>query len=114
MGRYCGKGLCFFPEGIRSSTGVVGKFKKGFGILAKETKALLVPVAIEGAHEAWASTEKYPKRHPIRVRYGKPLLIEDLEKEGLSMGSKDPYDAICVAARRALISLKAEVGDLGT
>ena len=76
-------------------------------MLAKETKALLVPVAIEGAHDAWASTEKYPKRHPIRVRYGKPLLIEDLEKEGLNMGSKDPYDAICVAARRALVLLKA-------
>lgn len=24
-----GKGLCFFPEGLRSSTGKIGKFKKG-------------------------------------------------------------------------------------
>jgi len=101
-----GKGLCFFPEGIRSSTGEVGKFKKGFGILAKETGAKLVPVAIEGAHEAWSSTENYPKRHSIRVRFGKPLLPEDLEREGLAMGLKDPYEAICVAARLALISLK--------
>jgi long-chain acyl-CoA synthetase len=101
-----GKGLCFFPEGIRSSTGVVGKFKKGFGILAKETGAKLVPVAIEGAHEAWSSTEKYPKCYPIRVRYGKPLLPEDLEKEGLACGAQDCYDAICVAARKALVSLK--------
>ncbi len=101
-----GKGLCFFPEGIRSSTGVVGKFKKGFGILAKETGSQLVPVAIEGAHEAWSSTEKYPRPHPIRVRFGKPLLPEDLEKEGLAMGAQDCYDAICVAARRALVELK--------
>ena len=109
-----GKSLCFFPEGIRSSTGVVGKFKKGFGILAKETGSKIVPVAIEGAHEAWSSTEQYPRCYPIRVRFGKPLLPEDLEKEGLAMGAQDPYDAVCVAARRALISLKAEVGDLGT
>ncbi len=102
-----GKGLCFFPEGLRSSTGKVGKFKKGFGVLAKETGALLVPVAIEGAHEAWASTAKYPKYHPIRVRFGKPLLTEDLEKEGLAMGAKNCYDAICVAARKALMELKA-------
>jgi 1-acyl-sn-glycerol-3-phosphate acyltransferase len=101
-----GKGLCFFPEGLRSSTGKVVKFKKGFGVLAKETGAKLVPVAIEGAHEAWASTAKYPKRHPIRVRFGKPLLPEDLEKEGLVMGSRDSYDAICVAARKALLELK--------
>jgi long-chain acyl-CoA synthetase len=102
-----GKGLCFFPEGLRSTTGEVGKFKKGFGILAKETGAKLVPVAIEGAYEAWPSTAKYPKFHHIRVRFGKPLLPEDLEKEGLAMGAKDSYEAICVAARKALIELKA-------
>ncbi len=101
-----GKGLCFFPEGLRSVTGEVGEFKKGFGILAKETGAKLVPVAIEGAHEAWPSTSKYPRCHPIRVRFGKPLLPEDLQKEGLSMGTKDPYEAICLAARKALIELK--------
>ena len=101
-----GKGLCFFPEGLRSATGEVGKFKKGFGILAKETGALLVPVAIKGAYEAWPSTAKYPKRYPIRVRFGKPLLSGDLEKEGLAMGAQNSYEAICVAARRALIKLK--------
>ena len=53
------KGLCFFPEGLRSTTGKVGKFKKGFGILAKETGAKLVPVAIEGAFESWPSTTKH-------------------------------------------------------
>jgi long-chain acyl-CoA synthetase len=103
-----GKGLCFFPEGLRSTTGEVGKFKKGFGILAKESGAKLVPVAIEGAFEAWPSMAKHPKRHPIRVRFGKPLLPEDLEKEGLAMGAQNSYDAICVAARRALIQLKEQ------
>jgi long-chain acyl-CoA synthetase len=102
-----GKGLCFFPEGLRSTTGEIGKFKKGFGILAKETGAKLVPVAIEGAYEGWPSTAKYPKCHPIRVRFGKPLLVEDLEKEGLTMGAQNAYEAICVAARKALIELKA-------
>ncbi len=101
-----GKGLCFFPEGLRSTTGEIGRFKKGFGILAKESGAKLVPVAIEGAHEAWASTAKFPKCHPIRVRFGKPLLIEDLEKEGLIMGAKDSYTAVGLAARRALMELK--------
>jgi 1-acyl-sn-glycerol-3-phosphate acyltransferase len=91
---------------LRSSTGKVGKFKKGFGVLAKVTGAKLVPVAIEGAHEAWASTAKYPKRHPVRVRFGEPLLPEVLEKEGRLMGAKNSYDAICMAARKALMDLK--------
>lgn len=101
-----GKGLCFFPEGLRSSTGKIGKFKKGFGVLAKETGTKLVPVAIEGTHEAWASTAKYPKCYPVRIRFGKPLSVEDLEKEGMAMGAKNSYDAICVAARKALVELK--------
>ena len=103
-----GKGLCFFPEGLRSTDGEIGEFKKGFGVLAKVTGAMLVPVAIIGAHEAWSSTSKYPRRYPISVRFGKPLLPEELEKEGLTMGTKDPYEAICLAARKALIELKEE------
>jgi long-chain acyl-CoA synthetase len=103
-----GKGLCYFPEGLRSTTGEIGKFKKGFGILAKETRAKLVPVVIEGAYEAWPSTAKYPKLHRIKVRFGKPLLVEDLEKEGLAMGAQNSYDAINVAARQALVELKAQ------
>lgn len=101
------KGLCFFPEGLRSVTGKVGEFKKGFGVLAKESGALLVPVAIEGAYEAWSCTAKYPKRHSIKVKFGKPLLAGDLEKEGLAMGAKDTYEAIGIAARKALMELKA-------
>jgi long-chain acyl-CoA synthetase len=101
-----GKGLCFFPEGLRSTTGQIGEFKKGFGVLAKVTHAKLVPVAIIGAHEAWASTEKYPRRYPIRVRFGKPLVSEDLEKQGFTMGTEDSYEAICLAARKVLVELK--------
>jgi len=100
------KGLCFFPEGLRSPTGEVGKFKKGLGILAKETGAKLVPVAIKGAYEALPSTAQRLKRHPISVRFGKPILPEELEKEGLAMGAGNSYEAICVAARKALIELK--------
>ncbi len=101
-----GKGLCFFPEGLRSTTGEIGEFKKGFGILAKETGAKLVPVAIDGAYQAWPSTAKYPKLHPIKVRFGKPLLPADLEEEGLAMGAQNSYEAISLAARKALIELK--------
>jgi len=104
-----GKGLCIFPEGLRSTDGEMGEFKKGFGVLAKVTGAMLVPVAIIGAHEAWASTAKYPKSYPIRVRFGKPFLPADLEKQGLTMGTQDPYEAICFAARKALIELKIDV-----
>ncbi len=100
-----GKNLCIFPEGMRSFEPKVSEFKKGFGILAKETGAKLLPVFIEGAFEAWPRTATLPKRHPIRVKFGKPLDVEKLRKEGLEMGAKDDYAAICMAGKKALIDI---------
>ncbi|MBF0387905.1 MAG: 1-acyl-sn-glycerol-3-phosphate acyltransferase [Candidatus Omnitrophica bacterium] len=104
-----GKGLCFFPEGLRTASGEIAEFKKGFGVLAKETGAMLVPVAIKGAHTAWPSTARYPRCGPIRLKFGKPLNVEGLERQGLAMGAADSYEAICMSARKALIRLKSEV-----
>ena len=73
-----------------------------------EGGARLVPVAIIGAFEAWPRTSKFPKRYPIKVRLGKARDAEELEKEGLRMGAKDGYDAICMAARKTLKELKGE------
>jgi long-chain acyl-CoA synthetase len=100
------KTICVFPEGIRSLDGTVREFKKGFGILAKESSAVLLPAVIEGAYEAWPRTSRFPKHHPITVRFGEAVTSEQLEKEGFRMGAHDSYDAICMASRNALIKLK--------
>ncbi len=44
-------------------------------------------------------TAKHPKCHPIRVRFGKPFLPEDREKEGFAIEAKNSYEVISVAAR---------------
>jgi long-chain acyl-CoA synthetase len=103
-----GKNLCLFPEGLRTLNGKVGRFKKGFGILAKESNAELVPVVLEGAFEAWPRTSKYPKRHPVTVKFGKPRSVKEAEGRGFKLGAKDSYEAICLGAREALIELKKE------
>jgi 1-acyl-sn-glycerol-3-phosphate acyltransferase len=71
----------FFSRRVTQYDGEIGEFKKGFGVLAKVTGAMLVPVAIIGAHEAWPSTAKYPKRYPIKVRFGKPLCLKIWKKK---------------------------------
>ncbi len=97
-----GKALCLFPEGMRSLDGEILQFRKGFGILAKESDVKLIPVIIKGAFEAWPRASKFPKRHPVRVKFGKALDAKNLEEEGKKMGAKDSYEAICVAAREVL------------
>lgn len=100
-----GKNLCIFPEGARSFGGKILVFKKGFGILAKESGAKLVPVFIDEAFKAWPRTSAFPRPHPVTVKFGKPLDPDRLEKEGLEMGAEDSYAAICMAARKALIGI---------
>ncbi|MFC1570775.1 AMP-binding protein [Candidatus Omnitrophota bacterium] len=101
-----GKALCLFPEGMRSLDGKLLKFRKGFGILSKESDAKLVPLVIKGAFEAWPRDSKFPKRYPIKVKIGKALEVKRLEEEGLKMGAEDSYEAICKAAQKALFDVE--------
>lgn len=96
-----GKFLAVFPEGIRSPDGRIHDFKKGFGILAKEADAVLVPILIEGAFEAWPRTAVFPKIHPIKVKIGPPASVKELEKEAAGR-PEDAYDAICLTAKEKL------------
>lgn len=102
------KNLCVFPEGSRSLDGQVKFFKKGFGILAKESGAKLVPVYIKGAYEAWPRTSKRPKLHPLYIRFGRAMDVEQAEKHGFALGAKDSYEAVCLGAQQAIIDLEKQ------
>jgi long-chain acyl-CoA synthetase len=81
-----GKVLVLFPEGERSPDGTVKKFKKGAAILATQLGVPIVPVAIEGAYEAW------PRNRPpnwrallpggrttVHVKFGSPVAPDIVE-----------------------------------
>jgi long-chain acyl-CoA synthetase len=106
-----GKVLCLFPEGLRTLDGNVRDFKKGFGILAKETGAKLVPVLMKGVFEAWPRTSRKPRRYPVKVIIGKAMHPEELEKRGFEKGAADSYRAICISAKEALVELDRQTKD---
>jgi len=99
------KALCIFPEGERSIDGNVKEFKKGIGIIAKEFDIPLVPVYIKGAFEAWPRTQRFPRLHPVRIRFGDPVSKKDLIEKGMKLGAADEYDAICMGIRDEVIKL---------
>lgn len=74
-----GKSLTIFPEGTRTKTGKVGKFKKTFAILSKELGIPVVPVAINGAFEAMPKGAKFMKRHKIEVEYLPSMKADESE-----------------------------------
>ena len=80
-----GKNLLIFPEGTRTITGELGTFKKAFAILSKELKTPIVPVAIEGAHEAMPRGSKFPKHGKISIDVMKPVKPGKLDYDTLTL-----------------------------
>lgn len=74
-----GQILNIFPEGSRSEDGELAPIERGAALVVRRagTSVSVVPVAIDGAFQAWPRHRKYPRRHPIRVMYGPPLDIAD-------------------------------------
>ena len=68
-----GRVLMLFPEGERSIDGPPKLFKKGAAILAIHNQCPIVPVAIEGFHEAWPRGEKFKGFSKLQVRFLDPV-----------------------------------------
>jgi len=68
-----GEMVLIFPEGTRTPDGTVWPMKPGFCVLARRTNACLLPVAIDGAYDAWPRTARFPRPRAIRVCVGEPI-----------------------------------------
>ncbi len=93
--------LTWFPEGRRSKDGKLLRFEPGIGQLAELAPAPLVPVLIEGAHEAWPVDRSRPRPHPIRVRFGRPIDPTSIEAET----GQDRRRAIADRLHAAMVAL---------
>ena len=71
-----GNVLIIFPEGTRSTTGDVGRFRPGIGLLVAGTRIPVVPCYLEGAFRAWPKGKKIPRPWRIRLHVGPPRTFE--------------------------------------
>lgn len=65
--------LVLYPEGERSIDGKPKNFKKGAAILSIHMQAPIVPVAIEGFHDAWPRGQRLPRVAPLQITFGDPI-----------------------------------------
>jgi long-chain acyl-CoA synthetase len=80
-----GKKIMIFPEGTRTHTGHLGKFKKSFAILSRELNVPIVPVSIKGAFEALPRGSKIPRPwKKINIKFHKPVFPEMHSYEALA------------------------------
>jgi long-chain acyl-CoA synthetase len=68
-----GFNVLVFPEGTRSAEGTLARFRGGIGLLAKQSGALVLPVAIRGLGELKAAGKGWFRSGKIEVRVGQPI-----------------------------------------
>ncbi len=69
-----------FPEGSRTFDGEIQPFKPGFVALAIRSRATVLPVAIEGAFDAWPRKNRFPGLGRIHVHFGEPIHTDQMGK----------------------------------
>jgi len=91
--------VAMFPEGTRQRKGLVKRYQPkphtGAARIALEAGVPLVPAAVAGS-------DQLARLGPLRVRYGRPIPLDDLKDEDPSL-----------AAREATERLMAEIKRLG-
>jgi len=64
--------VMIFPEGERTHTGRVERFKPGAFRLAVSLNVPVLPVTIDGAHTSWPPGQWFPHRAQITITYHPP------------------------------------------
>jgi long-chain acyl-CoA synthetase len=76
--------LVWFPEGRRSPDGNLQSFKLGLGTVLKRIPVPVIPVWIEGTYQAWPVGRRLPRPGSIRIVFGDPVNVEELQQAGTS------------------------------
>src|SRR5882757_7420572 len=65
-----GGAIILFPEGTRTKDGNLQPARSGIGLTVIKSDALVVPVRVFGTFEAWGRSTRFPKPHPVAVKFG--------------------------------------------
>jgi len=65
-----GNVLIIFPEGTRTQTGKLGRFKSGIGLLVAGRAIPAIPCHLDGAFRAWPKGRFFPRPRKLTLRIG--------------------------------------------
>ena len=72
--------LIIFPEGTRTKTGEMGRFRSGIGRLVVGTDWPVIPCYLAGGMKSWPKARILPRPHKLRLTIGAPQTFSHLEK----------------------------------
>ena len=67
--------VLIFPEGGIVAETSPPKNKLGIGLLARKSTAPVIPVAVCGTDRVLPKGARWPRKHPVSLRFGEPLLF---------------------------------------
>ncbi|MGI6223251.1 MAG: lysophospholipid acyltransferase family protein [Prevotella sp.] len=91
-----GMSLVVFPEGARTFTGHLGKFRRGAFMLADELQLPVVPLTINGSFDIMPRTRDFHfvVWHPLKLTIHEPIFPEGHGRENIARTEKKSYDAV--------------------
>ena len=79
-----GFSVLIFPEGQRTETGQIERFRAGVGMIASRLNVPVVPVRIEGLDKVLAPSWRMARPGRVRVAFGRPLTLSGEDYESLA------------------------------
>jgi 1-acyl-sn-glycerol-3-phosphate acyltransferase len=76
-----GGAIILFPEGTRTRDGKLQPARSGIGLTVIKSTAPVVPVRVFGTFEAYGRRLRFPRPRRVAVKYGQPMLFEQLRAE---------------------------------
>ena len=86
IGEVLGDGfsILIFPEGERSRTGDIGRFRPGIGMIASRLRVPVVPVRLKGLEHVLPPAWRMARPGPVHVAFGEPLHLIGDDYEALA------------------------------
>ena len=91
--------LILFPEGTRTTTGELGRFRSGIGRLIIGTDVPVLPCHLDGGFRAWPKGKILPRPLRLSLRIGSPRRYANLEENAESVKT------ICCDLQQAVADL---------
>jgi long-chain acyl-CoA synthetase len=76
-----GYNVLVFPEGTRSASGTLARFRGGIGLLVKESGAAVLPVGLRGLGELKTAGRGWFRSGKVEVHVGQPIRFAPEESE---------------------------------
>lgn len=103
-----GKTVLIFPEGTRSTDGIIRDFMPLIGHLALNQQVDILPVYLHGTHRAFPKGSKIPipRRRKLAARIGPALTIEQLTARTEGMKRAEAYREVAQLSQKAVEALR--------